>query len=170
MRKAIYLSQILILGITILTIGSCKKGDTGPQGPAGAAGNANVVSTTYNISSWPYNSPYYYCNLNVPAITSTNVNTSAIMVYFSTVNGVWNALPYTQYHSPYDYYMGFSVSTGSVQVTWVYDTSLNSGSDPNAYYSTTVQIKVVVIPPAMIRPGIHYRSYDELKRIYNIRE
>lgn len=120
------------------------------------------------MSSWSYTSPYYYRNLSTSELTASNVDSALVMVYFSTIGSNWFALPYTQYNSPADYYMGFVSSVGNVQVTWVYDSSLSTGSDPNTYYGTTVKCKVVIIPPAMVKPNINYKNYKEVKATYKL--
>jgi hypothetical protein len=167
MKKLILFYSTLNLGLLIVFSGGCKK-SAGPQGPAGPAGSSNVVSNTYVASSWPYTSPYYYNNLSVSALTATNVNTSAVMVYLNKGDGKWIALPYTQYNSPSNYYMGFNTSAGNVQVTWTYDSSFSSGSDPNTFYGATVQLKVVVIPPALVKKNINLRNFEEVKSAYNL--
>jgi hypothetical protein len=170
--KKTRLIQALILGIVMLTTNRCTKdGATGPQGPQGPTGNANVISATFTMSSWLYSSPFFYGNLSIPEITSANANSAAVMVYFNTGNATsWVALPYTQYNSPSDYYMGFNTSAGNIQITWVYDSSISSGSDPNTFYGTTVNYKVVVIPPAMMKPNVNHHNYAEVKVAYNLKD
>lgn len=172
MKKVVQIKLILVILILPFIINSCKKGDTGPTGPEGQSGNSNIVSTTYSVSSWSWSSPYYYQNLSVPALTPTNVNSAAVMVYFNTSGTTWLALPYTQYNSPYDYFMGFSTSEGNVQVTWFYDSSLSSGSSPSTYYGSTIQFKVVVIPPAarIRNPNVDLRNYEEVKQAYGLKD
>ena len=171
MTRAIQIKTILFLGAVVLLINGCKKdGATGPQGPAGQNGHTNVFSNTYTMSSWSYITPHYYMNLSVPELTVNNIDSSLVMVYFSTTGSNWFALPYTQYNSPSDYYMGFASSSGNVQVTWVYDSSLSTGSDPNTYYGTTIKCKVVVIPRAMKQPHINHMNYEEVKTSYSLKD
>ena len=167
MKKTLRINGIVFLAITTLMISSCKK--EGPQGPAG---NANVTSTLFSASSWAWSSPNYYCDFTVPELTSSNINSAAVLVYFSTVSGIWIAVPYTQYTNAYDYHMAFNTRAGMVEVTWVYDSSLSSGSDPNAYYGVTVQYKVVVIPPSarLANPNIDYTNYNEVKTAFNLKD
>ena len=170
MRKALKITTALSFGIIIiLLLNSCKKeGPPGPPGPAGQNGNTKVISATFAMSSWSYASPYHYRNLSVPELTANNVDSAMVMVYFSTTGAEWLALPYTQYNSPYNYYMGFSCTNAQVQVTWFYDSSLSQGSDPNTYYGTTVKCKVVIIPPARKRRHINHMNYEEVKTSYNL--
>lgn len=168
MKTSKIYATIVLATLTIL-INSCKKNETGP---AGKDGSANVTATVFTASSWTYSSPYYYINLSVPELTSTNINSAAVMVYFNKNNGSWVAVPFTQYNSPSNYFMGFNTSTGNVQVTWAYDSSLSSGSNPNAYYGATVSLKVVVIPPSMIKlyPNIDLRNYSEVRETFNLKD
>jgi hypothetical protein len=112
-----------------------------------------------------YSSSNYYVNLDVLELISFNINSVAVIVYFSTTGTKWIAVPFTQYNSPSNYFMGFNTSLGKVQVTWVYDSSLSQGNDPNTYYSTNVQFKVVVIPPAVRKanPDLDLKNYDAVK-------
>jgi hypothetical protein len=165
MKKILHLNLITLFVIALVMTNGCKK-----EGPPGPAGNANVTATTFSASSWSWSSPYYYANFNVPDLTSSNINTAAVMVYFSTTGGTWIAVPYTQYTSAYDYHMGFNTSAGTVQVTWVYDSSLSNGSDPNAFYSTTVQYKIVVIPPSarQANPNVNLKDYNAVKAAFQL--
>ncbi len=164
MKKTLQIHAILLFAIATVMANGCKK-----EGPAGPAGNANVTAYTYSVSSWAYNSPNYYTNLSVPELTSSNINSAAVMVYFKTT-GNWFALPYTQYYSPYNYVMNFSTGVGEVQITWFYDTSLSAGNDPNAFYGTAVQYKVVIIPPAARKanPNLDWSNYDAVKTQFNL--
>src|ERR1700758_5489644 len=107
MKKNIQINAALFLAVIVLLIAGCKKGATGPQGPVGSPGKTNVISSTFTMASWSYTSPHYYMNLTVPELTANNIDSALVMVYFSTVGSHWFALPYTQYNSPSDYYMGF---------------------------------------------------------------
>ncbi|MDP2386162.1 MAG: hypothetical protein Q8M29_07310 [Bacteroidota bacterium] len=165
---------VIMLTLVILTNGCSKQGPIGPKGDEGKVGNngnANVSSATFTMSSWFWSAPYYYADLSIPELTTTNANTAAVMVYFNTTGGTtWVALPYTQYHSPYNYYMGFNTGVGNVEVTWFYDSSLSSGSDPNAFYGTTIKCKVVVIPPAIKKkhPDLDLTNYEAVKKCFNL--
>ena len=173
MKKNIQLHAVLISGIVLFLINGCSKdGATGPQGPIGKDGKTNVITANFTMGSWLYKSPYYYENLYVPELTTQNIDSALVMVYFSTISSNWLALPYTQYNSPSDYYMGFVTSSDTVQVTWVYDGSLSSGKDPNTYYQTTVKCKVVVIPPNERRahPNVNHHDYAEVKAAYNLKD
>lgn len=104
--------------------------------------------------------------------TTDNLNSAAIMVYFTTGNNKWTAVPFTQYNSPSNYFMGFNTSVGNVQVTWIYDSSLSSGDSPNTYYGVTVQCKVVVIPKAAkdAHPNVDLNNYSEVKETFDLKD
>lgn len=157
----------ILLTIMSLVQGCTKKGEVGP---AGKDGSSNVSATVFQVSSWTWSSPNYYVNLNVPEITSANITSAAIMVYFTTDGNKWTAVPFTQYHSPSNYFMGFNTSINRVQVTWIYDSSLSQGDNPNVYYGVTVQCKVVVIPKAAkaAHPNVDLNNYNEVKKIFKL--
>lgn len=164
------IKSIVFVSIISFIFGCTKKGDTGPSGKDGSS---NVSATVFSISSWGWTAPNYYANLSVPEITSDNFNSAAIMVYFSTSNGKWTALPFTQYNSPSNYFMGFNTSVGNVQVTWIYDSSLSSGSNPNNYYGVTaLQCKVVVIPKAAkeAHPNVNLSNYIEVREAFELKD
>jgi hypothetical protein len=156
----------LALAILVtLIINGCTKGKDGAPGPSGSSNVSalNYTPTWYTSSS----STYWYANLSVPALTQSNINSAAVQVYFSTTSGVWVAVPFTQVAST-NYFMNFLTAVNTVEITWTYNGGL--GSDPNTYYGATVQAKVVVIPPAAMRPNVNYRNYQEVKVAYNLKD
>lgn len=160
--------KLICLIIFTIAFNGCKKTETGP---AGKDGNANVSATVFSVSSWSWSAPQYYSNLTVPEITSDNLTSSAIMAYFSKDNANWVALPFTQYNTPSNYFMGFNTSVGSVQITWIYDSSLSAGSNPNTFYSVgSTKFKIVVIPSAIKKthPNIDMKNYKEVKRTFGL--
>jgi hypothetical protein len=164
-------TTLALLGAAIFFFSGCKKdGATGPQGPQGPVGQTNVTAATFSVSSWAFTAPYYYQNFSMPELTTKNIDSALVMVYFKTIGSNWFALPYTQYDSPYNYYMGFVCNVGNVQVTWFYDSSLSSGKDPNTYYSTVVKYKVVVIPPSMKQKGVNVNNYEEVRGAYSLKD
>ncbi len=162
--------QFLLLSLSLFLIVSCEKSSAGPQGPKGDPGKdgTKITSRTFVMSNWSYASPHYYINLNVPELTEKNIDSSLVMVYFKILNHDWFALPYTQYNSPINYYMGFVSSAGEVQVTWTYDSSLSTGDDPNDYYNTTVECKVVIIPSASKKAGVNHSNFSEVQLSYQL--
>lgn len=170
MKTLKIISIITIVTTVAFFLGCTKKGETGP---AGKDGTSNVSATVFSVSSWAWSSPNYYVNLNVPEITAGNLSSAAIMVYFSKGNNNWTALPFTQYNnSGSNYFMGFNTSVGNVQVTWIYDSSLSTGDNPNIYYGVTVQCKAVVIPKAAkaAHPNINLNNYSEVKATFNLED
>jgi hypothetical protein len=160
--KKLQISLLLVLYVLLTGIYGCKKDPI--------AGNANVVAYTGQATSWSFDSPNYYTTFSIPDITSANINSIGVMVYFSTVQDNWVAVPYTQYHSPYDYHMGFITGIGKVKITWFYDSSLSDGIDPNAYYGTTVKYKIVLIPLAdrKANPDLDLTDYEAVKKRFHL--
>lgn len=151
----------------------CKKGDTGTAGTPGKNGVANISSRTFYVESWNYASPNYYASLIVPEITTENINATGILAYFKTgANNEWTALPYTQYNTPFNYLMNYTSLPGFVRINWFYNTSTSQGDDPNKYYNTNVQFKVVVIPPQerVLKPNVDYTQYEQVKQAFGLQE
>lgn len=161
MKKA--LQAILIIMVTsVITISSCKKGKDGKPG------NANVTAKTFSVPTWSSNSTRWYISLSVPEITSDNISSAAIQVYFSIDNANWTALPNTVVAST-NYFMGYITAVSTVQVNWDYN-GIGIGSSPNSFYSATSLFKVVVIPPAAItaNPDLDLNNYDKVKTTFNL--
>jgi hypothetical protein len=169
----IQLKNTIVILLAISILNGCKKGEDGKDGADGQNGAANLIAYTYSISSWLYSSPAWYKNLSVPELTPDNINSASVQVYFYSATNTWKALPFTQYNSgAADYLMGFETTINIVKITWIYDSSLSSGSDPNAYFGTTCQFKVVLIPPAMIvsHPDVDLKNYEEVKKAFDLKD
>lgn len=134
--------------------------------------NVMVESRTFSNTSWAYTTPSYYLDLSVPELTADNINSAAVMVYFSILEGTWRAVPYTQYGSGSNYFMNFMTSNGSVKVTWTHNLTGSKGVDPNEYYGTNVKFKVVVIPSTVsaAKQNIDYNNYEEVSKAFDIKD
>lgn len=162
MKKIFQIQAILFLGIFSLIFNTgCKKESTSEA--------TKVTAHTYTVNSWAFDSPNYYTDLDVPELTSDNLNSAAVMVYYSVSQGVWISVPNTVYGTLHDYHMGFLTSVNRVEVTWFYDGTSN-GSDPNTYYSTSVMCKVVVIPSSQrnANPDIDLTDYEQVKARFHL--
>ena len=165
---------LLILASTALFSGCIKEGPVGPQGAPGlngtngSNGNANVSAATIGVSSWSNDSLGWYAAYNVSAITSAAQSSGAIQVFFSVDLGTtWIVLPWAKAGS--DYSMSFLTQTDYLEVDWDY-VGPGIGSNPNAYFSQTVYLKVVVIPPAIRKNDVDYSSYAAIKKAYNLKD
>lgn len=159
-------TAILILVATI-TLNGCKKGK---DGEPGKDGSSNVTSHTYSVSNWTDNSTYWYAHLSVPELTSDNINTASVQVYFSTVANNWQAMPFT-YVASTNHFMNYITSIGQVEVDWEYN-GVGSGSSPVTIYGATSMFKVVVIPPAAKKanPNINLNDYNEVKKAFDLKD
>ncbi len=162
-------STLAFVFCAALIINGCTKGKDGISGPAGPAGNANVSALNFTPTwiSHTTSPIFWYTNLSVPALTLANINSAAVQVYFSTTRDVWFAVPFTEVAST-NYYMNFLTAPGDVEITWTYNGGL--GSDPNTYYSTAVQAKVVVIPLSATKPNVNLNNYSEVKAAYHLND
>ena len=165
-RKNIFHSAALLAGAfgILLSLNSCSgsKGDPGPTGATGAQGNANVVSgaITINPSDWTYNSAYnYYVDqLSDNSITSDIIANGAVMVFLSSDDVNWTALPFTSYSGGYSYTEYFTCYTGGFNL---YDeSSAASFSGP----TNTLYIRAVVVGgnQRKMHPDVNWNNYNDI--------
>lgn len=169
MKKMLRINSVILFTASILLITGCKKGK---DGEPGKDGSTNVISKLFSATSasWSNNGSYWYAFLTVPDLTTDNINSAAIQVFFSTSNNSWTAVPYTEVASS-NYFMGFITKPNNIEVTWENNTSL--GSNPNSFYTaTTVQFKVVIIPAAarLANPNVDLNNYNEIKKTFNLKD
>lgn len=160
-------THIKILAFALLLSASaCKKAEQGPKGdtgPAGTNGVANIQSTTITTTNGSWNldtfENAYNATLTVTGITQNVLDKGAVMVYIGNGAGTeWDAMPFSYQGVEFNY--GIKVGQALISVT------LDSGNAPNNPGGQ--QFKVVVIPPAMIKPGVNVKNYTEVKTAYGI--
>lgn len=167
MKTIKFLSIIMAVAVIF---GSCSKGDTGATGPAGANGTngvANITSNIWTVTNWGWSSPVYYVNLSDNNITATVLNSGLVTTWASVDAGTtWNAIPTTHVGSVENAFWGCEYQVGTLYVTFEWNTQGADG-DPNSTYSANVQIKDVVIPPAMLaaHPNINWQDYRQVNAI-----
>jgi hypothetical protein len=157
------ITTLVILSAVSMLYYSCGKDSAAPE--------SQVTAHTYSVSTWYWDAPHHYVDLQIDELTAANVQSAGVMVYYSVTPGTWISVPYTVYGTLHDYHMGFSYAQNVVEVTWLYD-GPNSGSDPNAYYSTTVKCKVVVVPSSVrqANPDVDWNNYDQVKRTFHLKD
>lgn len=168
MKKQLQINGLISsLLIMVLSLNSCKKGK---DGEPGKDGSSNVSSHTFSVTSWTDHSDYWYTQLQISELTSDNINTASVQVYFGTVNNVWRAVPYT-YVASTNYFMNYLTTIGMVEVRWEYN-GIGSGNSPTSIYSATSQFKVVVIPPAAKKahPNVDLNNYSEVKKTFDLKD
>jgi hypothetical protein len=170
MKKSLRIIAMMVIATATIVINGCSKGKDGAPGADGPAGNANVVSHTYSASSWTNGSSAWYVTLSVPELTSSNINSAAVQVYFSTSSGIWTALPFTEV-ATVDYFMQYTYAASNIEIDWIYN-GVGTGSSPTSYYSGTSFFKVVVIPPALIKenPGLDLKNYTAVKNALHLKD
>ncbi len=161
------LLQILSIIIVITTINGCKKGK---DGEPGKDGSANVTTRTFSVPAWSNNSSRWFTELSFPELTADNINSASVQVYWSTGNNTWVALPYTYIGTTNNYFMGFATMVNNVEIRWDCNSLVTIGSSPNSILDGTVQIKVVIIPPAQKKSNINHNNYNEVKAAYDIKD
>lgn len=164
--KGKLLLLISLLSASLLFNGCTKEGATGPTGKDG---NANVQSSTLTFSTWSWDasSKFEYCDFTWPAITSSIVNSGALLLYINTANG-WAQLPRTLYPATaYTESQRFVYNVGTFKVI-VQDSDL---SEPNPALGTwTVKIVVIESFGAMKKanPDLDWNNYTEVKTRLNL--
>lgn len=169
MKKTIArLAAILVISALALTPG-CKKaekGDKGDKGDTGAAGSngvANIQTYTAYISNWVPDGTDYTATVSVPIITSEVVSKGTIQVWIDASGGSgasYEALPYAYY----GFAMNYTFSVGQITLRFS-ELDGSQALNPGAGF-----IKVVAIPPSMIKPNVNMRDYNEVKAAYNLKD
>jgi hypothetical protein len=158
----------IVIGLTLLTsfFTSCKKGDTGATGPKGTAGNANVVVYSLPVTTWNLsaNGKYWYITDNFGVPLNFNAAASAVMVYWQNKDSNYVAMPITM--SDIQYSFQYSTSNTGENIIEV-DVSSASGNTTVPNPGQT-KFKIVIIPPAMIKPNINQHNYEEVKIAYGL--
>ena len=146
---------------------SCKKGDTGPKGDTGSAGTngaANIQNYQVSVNStdWSWDALYKEWYYNYPSTASSQ---SAIMAYVISGNGE-EVLPYySQIYGTTTSFSSYLFSSPSKIMFKYYD-----GTTTLARPSTSMSIRLVIIPPAMIKPNVNVKNYAEVKAAYNLQD
>jgi hypothetical protein len=162
---------MLLIGSVFFIIYGCEKSED--DSPSIQTQTVNVFARTFSApsSAWVDGSDFWYIHLGVPELTSSNLDSAAIQVFFSTGNNGWTALPYTHVKSSGNYFMGFITTVGIVEVRWTHNTGGN-GDEPNTVFGEEVKFKVVVIPPSakLLKQNIDYNNYEEISKVFDLKD
>lgn len=153
--------------IAVLAFTSCKK-DPGPAGPkgdtgaAGANGAANIKNYSVLIkpSDWAWDATYRQWAFDYPVTAGYN---DAVMAYVISGNGS-EVMPYQSQldGSTTSFSTFFFIATP--RIVFKYYNGTTTLARPTADKS----IKLVVIPPAMIKAGTELTTYAALKEAYHL--
>jgi len=159
------LAALILLGTITLT--SCKKdevqGPKGDTGAAGADGAANIQN--YNITINPADWSWYslYKEWNYPYYVDASSN-SAIMAYSISGDGE-EVLPYlSQIYGTTLSFSSYLFSSSSRILFKYYNGTTTLARPTGSYY-----IRLVIIPPAMIKPGVDLTNYKAVKEAYHLK-
>jgi hypothetical protein len=160
---------MLIIAAGAILLTQCKKdGATGPAGPAGAIGNANVTQQTFTVSTWSSYYGVWQKPLIIPALNSKAL-LGEVEVFYSTGSqpGVWNPLPATFNQGGISL---FDFNTRIDTLTLTFDDG--GGNPPNTFFpgGATMQVNVVIIPPAMRKPNVNHHNYSEVQAAYGLKD
>ncbi|MCU0432067.1 MAG: hypothetical protein MUC87_01280 [Bacteroidia bacterium] len=168
MNNLISSFRFLLILLPAIVLTQCTK--EGPPGPQGEPGTVNISTYLFTPTNWYVNSNSdWTAAAAIPEITADNIDNVAVMVYFKPVSA-WRALPYTHVSST-NYFMGFYHYVGAVEMLWTYN-GIGSGSDPNDYFNTNVQFKIIVLPADQrnANPDLDWNDYEAVKQRFNIQE
>jgi hypothetical protein len=190
--KATIKTLLVMCTLIVVIITSCKKeaGPTGPKGDPGTNGSqgtsgingtngTNGTNGVANISSWtlttvPSNwvhqgtagSPgdSYMATFSVPALTTTVINSGAVLLYFVAGTTI-TQMPVT-----------FAIYQ-NVASSYYYDAApgmIRVYTADNDFYTVqptfNLDFKLVIIPPAMRKPNVNYKNFDEVKKAHNLQD
>jgi hypothetical protein len=160
-----HLRSILVVFIFIITVLSCKKGDTGaqgdtgpqgvegPRGPQGISGNANVTVYTFNGPI----SMTLGTDLTLSNITQARMDSSLVLAYYipALYSTDWYPIPGLGGYGTSVQYQTIYSLRASPGNKFIFSLRLfNAGF--TAYNGSTVvwnKVKVIVAPASSIIPG-----------------
>lgn len=179
--------SVILMAVTVLALGSCKKGDIGPEGPQGIqgekgdkgdkgakgnTGNANVKSRTFlpaNIT-WRqttlFSTNYVTASLSVPEITADIIANGMVMVYGGFFWGdPWSALPISYFESGRTVNFSYGIKSGSVTLRMHY----SSNAVPTA---PGIQFRVVVVEgqaaQAAMQEKLQLNDYHQVAAFFKL--
>ena len=162
------LKMTIAMLTVFLVFTNCKKEVTGPKGDKGDQGepgkSLSIISNTFTVNSWVWdNTSKMRTDAIFTTISQDVLDNGAIMVY-ENFGGAWVALPETFVISPnVTYHVVFSCSPNAIGL----EKFMSDESDPG---SSSGIFKVVLIPPAMIKPNVNIRNYSEVNEAYSLKD
>jgi hypothetical protein len=171
-------------------------GGTGATGPAGPEGNANVLDTTFKLttSQWIYNSQYSmettpgsyleyftrYYDVTFPAITQGVLDSGLVLAYMVpnpiANTNQWAPLPYQFLDGSGDFYyvVVFQTYLGKVEMDYFFQQIVANTSLPtlSTYDIPTYTFKLVVITGSlatqMKQQNINTGNYSQVRHFLNL--
>ena len=163
-----FLTFSVALAFAALTLVSCKKdpGPAGPKGDTGAAG-ANGVANIKNYSvlirpsDWVWDATYKQWAFDYP-VTGDYYN-AAVMSYVISGNGS-EAMPYQNQldGSITSFSTFFFIATPKVVFKYY------NGTTTLARPTVDKSIRLVIIPPTMVKTGADPKTYAVAKALYHL--
>jgi hypothetical protein len=157
--------KTLVAGIVagMFLFSSCsKEGPIGPQGVAGTNGVANIQTSfvTVNTADWAWSSSgYWYSDFSGVTIS----NNAAVLVYLVDNSSANVSLPLT--YEDAQYYFRSGTTYIEMDVSSASGTTTNTLANPGP-----TNYKIVIIPPAMLKPHVNHTNYAEVKAAYHLKD
>ncbi len=151
-------------GPTGATGATGSQGSTGAQGPKGDTGTANVIYSAWNDATNFRDTTIDGSKLDVatlaaPSLTSADLNSATIMVYFNFGAGVF-PLPYTSDAGAAVSTISFIPNVGSITITRF--TADNSAS---ITLGDALQYRFIIVPGGVSVPDSW--DYATVSKFYN---
>lgn len=161
------LKTIIAIVVIMATFTACQKPEKGDAGTPGKDGNANVQSTSLNVTGWTWDATNYWRYsswTNVSLLTQDVIDGGAVMLYQKMSSGEYIALPIsanvTSTVQEHDF---FFYNVGTLKI--IIENSDLSDPNPAGYL-----YKLVCIPKAarIKNPNVNMLNYSEVKKAYDI--
>ena len=151
----------IVAGMLLFT--SCtKEGPVGPQGQPGLNGVANIQTSyvTVKTTDWNFVQTDNYWYVDFTGFGTISDNAAVLVYYVDNTNGNVS-MPITFSDIQYYYRNG----NNYIEM----DVSSASGATTVANPGLT-NYKIVIIPPAMVKPNVNHHSYADVKAAYGLKD
>jgi hypothetical protein len=118
------------------------------------------------VTNWTYDgtNKEYKATIIANSITQAVVDNGLVMVY-AYLNGSNSALPVTIYPSAaYSETWSFTYAIQQVLIE-VQDSDLTQPANPGS-----ITFRVVIVPPAMVKPNVNVKDYNAVKTAYSLQD
>jgi|GEM_PF-2838820 hypothetical protein len=172
MKPTLRFLYIGVISSLIIFTGCNKQGPTGPTGLTGAngtngtSGAVNIINQYVAITPsqlmWDTTANQWYYNFTALPEVTTGEH-AAVLVYVQSANGL-EATPYTNSKANYT----ISFANDLYQPTPYIHFEYFNGTSTCVLPTSNINAEIVIIPPAMVIPGVNHNNYAAVKAAYNL--